>query len=360
MQIGIIGLPYSGKTTLFNILAKSDDDKLLTKKSIDQALIKVPDKRLDKLRAIFQPRKQVNATLEIMDIKGIQGTEDFKAHFTTQFLTRAKYNDAFLVVLRAFKDEAVPYIFETFDPIRDFNLFNDEFILNDLGFVESRIEKLDKELMKQKNKDEVIRELNIMNKWNELLSQGIALKDIEPTTEEVKYFKNYQPLTAKPLIIAVNMSDEDIANKDEILKPIYEAVKSKNVVIEPLFARIEKELSELDENEKLPFMQEFGLQESPLNRMIRSIYHLLGLRSFFTLSEDECRAWTIKDGMNAQESAGVIHTDFYNKFIRAEVVNFDDFIACGSMAKCREKGLIRLEGKDYIVNDGDIINIRHG
>lgn len=359
MQIGIIGFPYSGKTTLFNILAQTEPDNFSRKKEINQALIKVPDERLDKLTAIFNPKKKVNATLEIIDITGVQGTEDLKAQFTTQFLTKARYNDAFLLVLRAFQDETIPHILGTVDPLRDLNIFNDEFFLTDLAFIESRIEKIGKDLMKQKNKDELKRELDIMHKWNDALTQGIALRDIEPTPNDIRYFRNYQPLTAKPMIIAVNMGDNDINKKEKIIEPLAKAINSKKVVIEPLFARIEKELAELDENEKFDFMKEYGLDESPLNRMIRSIYHLLGLRSFFTVGDDECRAWTIKEGMNAQESAGVIHTDFYNKFIRAEVVHYDDFIQYGSLNKCREKGLFHLEGKEYIVKDGDIINIRH-
>ncbi len=359
MQIGIIGFPYSGKTILFNILSQTESDNSPIRKEINQTLIKVPDARLDKLTAIFNPKRKVNATLEIIDISGVQGTEDLKAQFTTQFLTKVRYNDAFLLVLRAFQNDAVPHILGTVDPLRDLNMFNDEFLLNDLAFVESRIEKIGKDLMKQKNKDVMKRELDIMHKWNDALTQGIALRDIEHTPTDIKYIKNYQPLTAKPMIIAVNMGDEDIAKRDLITEPLKQAINSKKVVIEPLFARIEKELAELDEDEKLVFMKEYGLDESPLYRMIRSIYHLLGLRSFFTVGEDECRAWTIKEGMNAQESAAVIHTDFYNRFIRAEVVHYDDFIQHGSLFKCKENGLLRLEGKEYIVKDGDIINIRH-
>lgn len=361
MQIGIVGLPFSGKTTLFQTLTETHfDSSASQKKDSSLAMVKVPDNRLDILTGIFNPKKKVNAVIEIVDIAGIQKGDRSSSQFSSQFLGKVKTNDALLHVVRAFQDDSVPHIDGSIDLMRDIRTLEEEFLLTDMAFLESRFEKLEKEMQKQKNKDEVKKELEIMHKWNDTLQNEIPLREIEITGEEIKYQKNYQPLTSKPLIIAVNMSENDVRNADKIISEIKTQIKGTRIAIEPFFAKIEMELSQLEPEEKQVFMEEYGLKDSPLSRMIRSAYDLLGLRSFFTVGEDECRAWTIKSGMNAQEAAGAIHTDFYNKFIRAEVVGYQDFIDCGSLSKCKEKGLFRLEGKEYIVADGDILNIRHG
>ncbi len=298
-----------------------------------------------------------------MDLVGVQKTDRASGQFNSQFISKVKTNDAFIHVVRGFEDDSIPHIENSINIIRDIRTLEDEFLLNDLAFVESRLEKLDKEIMKQKNKDEVRREIEIMQRWHKSLEENIPLRDIitsETTTDEAKYFKNYQPLSAKPLLIAVNLSEEDVFKSKEVIEKIKSDITGDKIRIEPFFAKIELELSQLSVDEKKVFMQEYGLTNSPLDRMISSAYSLLGLQSFFTVGEDECRAWTIKKGMTAQEAAGTIHTDFYNKFIRAEVVSYDDFINNGSISKCKEKGCFRLEGKEYICFDGDILNIRHG
>lgn len=361
MQIGIIGLPYSGKTTLFQTLTHTQIDSSSSfKKETNQAIVKVPDKRLDNLTAIFNPKKKVNATIEFVDLIGVQKTDKTSSMFNSQFISKVRTNDAFLHVVRAFDDPTVPHPNLTVDIESDIKMLEDEFFLNDLAFLESRFEKLEKDMMKQKNKDEVKKELDIMKKWHSAIEQNIPLREIEMTDDDLKFIKNYQPLTAKPLMIAVNFDEKEIKNAENIIKTLREKFKGNKIRIEPFFAKIELELSTLSDDEKAIFMEEYGLTESPLEKMIRNAYELLGLQSFFTVGEDECRAWTIRKGYTAQEAAGVIHTDFYNKFIRAEVVSYNDFIKEGSFAKCKEKGLFRLEGKEYIVQDGDIINIRHG
>jgi ribosome-binding ATPase YchF (GTP1/OBG family) len=188
----------------------------------------------------------------------------------------------------------------------------------------------------------------------------LPLRELDFTEEEQKYLKNYQLLTTKPLLIALNLSENDVKNADKIVADVKSKITKKNISIEPFFAKIEMELSNMDAEDKIIFMEEYGLKDSPLDRMIRSAYKLLGLQSFFTVGEDETRAWTIRKGMNAQQAAGSIHTDFYNKFIRAEVVSYNDFVTHGSINKCKDNGCFRLEGKEYICQDGDILNIRHG
>ncbi len=360
MQIGIVGLPFSGKTTLFQTLTETHlDPEALAKRDSNQAIVKVPDERLDKLTEMFNPKKKVNATIEIVDVAGVQKAEQ-GSMFNTQFLTKVRTNDAIINVVRGFEDDMVPHIENSIDILRDIQTFEDEFIFSDMAFLEKRFEKLEKELKKGKDKDKLLREKAAMEKWNEALQNEMPIRELDLSDDEQWYVKNYQPLSAKPLMIALNLSESDVDKSSKILSKVKDKVKGKNFRVEPFFAKIEMELSQLDDDEKEMFMEEYGLKESPLNRMIRGAYDLLGLQSFFTVGEDECRAWTIKKGMNAQESAGVIHTDFYNKFIRAEVVAYDDYVEHGSMAACRDKGLVRLEGKDYIVKDGDIINVRHG
>ena len=361
MQIGLIGLSYSGKTTLFQTLTQIHlDASTSTRRDTNQAIVKVPDARLDLLTNIFNPKKKVNATIEIVDIVGVQKGDRTSSQFNSQFIGKVKTNDALIHIVRGFEDDAVPHPEGSIDIMRDINTMNDELLLSDLAFVESRLEKLEKDMMKQKNKDDVKKEIDSMKRWHEALEKNIPLRELDFTDDEQKYLKNYQPLTVKPLLIAVNMSEASVNQSEKIISDIRSKVKGDKVQVEPFFAKIELELSQLSEEEKNVFMEEYGLKDSPLDRMIRSAYNLLGLQSFFTVGEDETRAWTIKKGMTAQEAAGAIHTDFYNKFIRAEVVGYNDFIEAGSLAKCKEKGLFRLEGKEYICIDGDILNIRHG
>jgi GTP-binding protein YchF len=290
----------------------------------------------------------------------VQKPEPGHSAFSTQFLSKVRTNDALIHVVRGFEDESVPHIEGSIDLLRDIKTFEEELIFSDMAFAESKLEKLEKDIQKQKTKDQAIKEIAIITKWNEVLSEGKPLRDLDFDVEEQKLIRNYQLLSAKPLLIALNLNETDIPKKDQIVQNIKNNFNGKNIRIEPFFAKIEMELAQLSDEEKIIFMEEYGLKDSAVSRLIRSAYDLLGLQSFFTVGEDECRAWTIKKGMTAQESAGVIHTDFYNKFIRAEVVHYNDFIECGSFAKCKEKGLFRLEGKEYILLDGDIMHIRHG
>lgn len=358
MKIGIVGLPYSGKTSFFNALTLSGAERTSGQKTRGElAVIKVPDERLDFLTSIFNPRKKVNATLEIDDFMGSSNPEI--STFNTQFSNIAKLFDAFILVVRGFEDESVPHSKGSVDISRDLKEFLEDIELFDLSFIETRLERLEKDFQRQKNKEELLRTKEIIMKWNKALQNGIQLREIETTREEELLHKNYQMLTMKPLIVAVNLSEKDINIAEEIVNDVRVKYRGKKIRVEPFFAKIEMELAQLDEEDKQIYMKDFGLKESALTRLLRSAYDLLGLRSFFTVGEDECRAWTIKQGMTAQESAGVIHTDFFHKFIRAEVVSFKDFKELGSFAKCKEKGVFRLEGKDYIVQDGDIMHIRH-
>ena len=360
MQIGIVGLPYSGKTTFFQTLTETQlDPNALQKRDANLAMVKVVDKRLDEFTEIFNPKKKVNATIEIVDMVGIQKGESTGSSISPQFLGKVKTNDALIHVVRGFIDDAVPHPDGTVNMIRDIQTLEDEFIFSDLAFVENRIEKLEKDIQKSK-KEEAIKEKEAMIRWNEHLQEGKALRTMEFPAEDGKYLKNYQPLSAKPLLIALNLGEDDIKNAQSILDEIKTKIDWDNIIIEPFSAKIEMELMQLGDEEKEMFMGEYGLTESALSRLVRSAYQLMGLQSFFTVGEDECRAWTIKKGNTAQDAAGVIHTDFYNKFIRAEVVAYADFMKYLTFPKCKEAGVFRLEGKEYIVKDGDILHVRHG
>jgi GTP-binding protein YchF len=358
MKIGIVGLPYSGKTTFFESLSTAEhDEKDSAKGKSNTSIIKVPDARLDFLTEIFNPKRKVNATIEVDDFMGSSNPEILT--YNSKFAIATKNYDAFILIVRGFDDPSIPHIKESIDIERDINIFLEDTTIFDLSFIENRLEKLEKELVRTKNKEELIKTKDILQKWNDALLSGIPLRELDKTKDEEILQKNYQMITMKPLIIAVNLSESNIEQSESIIEHLRLKFPGKNIRIEPFFAKTEFELSRLNEEERKEFMDNFGLKESALSRLLRSAYDLLGLQSFFTVGEDECRAWTIRKGMKAQEAAGVIHTDFYNKFIRAEVVHFEDFVKYGSLAKCKEKGVFRLEGKDYVVQDGDIMHIRH-
>ena len=359
MQIGIVGLPFSGKTTLFQTITKTLlDTSHLSRPETHLAVIKVPDSRLDKLTGIFNPKKKVNATIEFIDVAGLKSDESDSVKFSGNFLGNVKNNDALILVVRLFKDESVTPPEGSIDMMRDINMFETEFILSDLAIVEKRIESLKKQI--QKTQDDLMkRELALLEKCNVHLQNEKPLRDSDLSKDELAILKTYQLLSIKPLLIALNLDESQVKEKDSFLDELVKTKIGKHSKALAFFGKIEFEMSELSEDDAKLFMSEFGINESALNGIIREAYSLLGLQSFFTVGEDECRAWTIRKGMNAQEAAGEIHTDFFNKFIRAEVVHYDDFIKCGSFAKAKEMGVWRLEGKEYIVKDGDIISVRH-
>ncbi|MFA3782931.1 redox-regulated ATPase YchF [Melioribacteraceae bacterium 4301-Me] len=358
MQIGLVGLQSSGKTTLFNTLSQGS---LKTQSSREEALIevvKVPDERLDKLTSIFNPKKKVNATIEVFDFPGLKMSDDNKVKITNQFMNSVRNNDALFYIIRQFKDDAVPHPMTTIDPVRDIEFLETEFLFSDLSFLENRIEKLKKEVLKSKD-EKIKRELPLIEKCFAHAEKELPLRTLALDENELKLLSGYQLLTLKPLAVAINFDENSINKVDDVLREIKNKLPKLNVPVIPFFAKIEFEMSALDDKDRLSFMAGYGIKESALNKILKTSYEILGLQSFFTVGEDECRAWTIKKNFTAQQAAGVIHTDFYNKFIRAEVVHYEDFIKYGSFNKCKEAGVWRLEGKEYIVKDGDILNIRH-
>lgn len=358
MQIGIIGLQNSGKTTLFNTISGNQDDPTAAKQEVARAVVKVPDARLDKLTDMFQPKKQIFATMEVLDIPGLSVSEDGKVKITNDFLNKVKNNDALLHIVRQFSNDAVPHPEDTIDPLRDIRFLEEEFLLSDIVLVERRLEKIEKEINKSKN-EQLQREAPLFKKLQAHLNENKPLRVMEMDENERKILQGYQFLTSKPLLVGINFDDKSKDKVDALIAGIENEFKGTSLLFFPFFGQFEYELSALGAEDAEIFKADFGITESAVEKLIRQSYSLLGLHSFFTVGEDECRAWTIKKNATAQEAAGAIHSDFYQKFIRAEVVGYDDYLLHGSFPKCKEAGVWRLEGKEYIVKDGDILNIRH-
>ena len=359
MQIGLVGLQYSGKTTLFNTIAKIEPSE--TQIGMEETaieVVKIPDERLDKLTDLFNPKKKANATIEVFDTPGLKMADDGKVKITTQFLNNVKNNDALFYVIRQFNDETVAHPMNEINSTRDIEFLETEFLFHDMAFLEGRIEKLNKEILKTKD-EKLKRELPIIEKCFAHVELEKPLRSLDLSENELKTLSGYQLLTLKPLLIGINLDENSIDNVENIISKIKESLTNKSETIIPFFGKIEYELSTMDDEDRITFMEDYGIKESALSKILKSAYEKLGLQSFFTVGEDECRAWTIKKSYTAQDSAGVIHTDFYNKFIRAEVVHYDDYMKHESFSKCKEAGVWRLEGKQYVVKDGDILNIRH-
>jgi len=359
MQIGLVGLQYSGKTTLFNTIAGIDEEEVHGgKEEATIEVVKVPDERLDKLTALFNPKKHINATMEVFDIPGLKMSDDGKMKIVSSFINNVKNNDALFYTVRVFSEESVPHPMNSIDPVRDINFLETEFLLSDLEFFENRIKKLKKDVLKVHD-ESIKRELPVAEKCLAHLEEEKPLRTLSLSENEEKLLSGYQLLTKKPLVIALNFDEDSIDSFEETIQNVKNKLNDENTEVIPIFAKIEYELSKLDAEDREMFMSDYGIKESALNKLLQTSYKILGLSSFFTVGEDECRAWTIKNNFTAQQSAGVIHTDFYNRFIRAEVVHYEDFIQHGSFNKCKEAGAWRLEGKEYKVVDGDILNIRH-
>lgn len=359
MKIGICGLPFSGKTTLFNALTGSMVDTSFAsgKKEAHYAIIKVPDERLDRLAEILQPPKKIPATVEYIDLTGLSGDEQKKGGFSDYFLGQIRTVDAVLVIVRNFHNDNVPHPLNTVDPERDLKLVESEFILGDLSIIENRISRLERQMRANKT-DQDVREREILLKLKKSLEDENPLRNIAVSTDDEHLIRGYQFLTCKPYILVINIDENDMSQADEIAEKYGHWTSEQNVVVLPISARIEMEIRQLPEDEAVLFRDDLGLTALAMERLIKTSYDLLGLLSFFTFNEEELRAWTIRQNTHAPQAAGAVHTDMEKGFIRAEVVHFDDFFVRKSMAKCRDDGVLHVEGKDYIVQDGDIIHFR--
>ncbi|NLF52208.1 MAG: redox-regulated ATPase YchF [Leptolinea sp.] len=352
MKLGIIGLPQSGKTTLFNALTRATQPTGITGKiEVHTAVVDVPDARVDKLSAMFQPKKTIYAKVTYADIAGLDGSAG-KSGISGALLNNLTQMDGFIHVVRCFDDENVPHPNGSVDALRDLAAMDSEFLLNDLIAVERRLEKLAEEKKKGAGRDKAVidREIELFNRFHEQLSGDKLLRDMTLTADEEKMLAGFGFLSRKPVLVVINLSE---GQKEPAVQ--YDHQHSQVVSLQ---AKLEMDIAQLPPDEAEMFLQEYGIAEPSLNRMIRLSYDLLGLQSFFTVGPDEVRAWTTRRGATAPEAAGEIHTDLQKGFIRAEVVAYEDLMSLGGMNEAKAKGRLRLEGKEYIVLDGDILNIR--
>ena len=362
MKLGIVGLPNVGKSTLFNSLTKAGAESAnYPFCTIDPnvGVVAVPDERLKLLGDLYHSKKVTPAVIEFVDIAGLVKGASKGEGLGNQFLSNIREVDAIVHVVRCFEDSNVVHVDGSVNPLRDIETINLELIFSDLEILERRIAKVAKGARMDK---EQAKELAMLERVKERLEDGKLAIGFETEDEdEEEYFKNLNLLTAKPVIYAANVGEEDQANDgadNAGVQAVREYAKETGSEVFAICAQIEEEISELDDEERQMFLDDLGLKESGLEKLIRASYHLLGLMSFLTSGEDETRAWTIKQGTKAPQAAGKIHTDFERGFIKAEVVNYKDLLENGSLAAAREKGLVRMEGKEYVVQDGDVILFR--
>jgi len=356
MKSGIIGLPQVGKTSLFTILTKAHVEAHGGREA-HIGVARVPDERLDKLAALYNPRKTIHATVEYADVAAI-GQEALK---DTAYATALRNVDALVHVLRAFDDPAVPHVGEI-DPARDARNVEFDLMVNDLGQIEKRMERLVKDLKKIRS-PELEKEHELMIKSKEQLERERPLRELELVPEDRKRLRGFMFLSQKPILYVLNVGESTDLGSD--LERAVEKFGLQEIAARPnagataICGKVEAELAEMDDASAAEFLSSYNLKESGLVRLIRKTYELMGLISFLTVGEDECRAWTIPRGTRAVEAAGAIHTDLEKHFIRAEVIHWDALLEAGSEANARARGTLRLEGKDYIVKDGDVVHVRH-
>jgi len=361
LTAGIVGLPNVGKSTLFNAITKAGAESAnYPFCTIDPnvGIVEVPDERLIKLTEVVKPKKTIPTAFEFTDIAGIVKGANKGEGLGNQFLSHIRQVDAICQVVRCFEDENITHVSGTINPVDDIETINLELLLADLETVNRRYERAEK-LARQKDK-EAVQEFNVIQKLKDGLEEEIPARAIELNEDEALIAKQLHLLTAKPILYVANVGEDEIMDVDnnEYVQAVRDFANKEQAEVIVVSAKIEEEIAELDQEEKEMFLEELGIEESGLDQLIRASYDLLGFGTYFTAGEQEVRAWTFKKGMKAPQAAGIIHTDFERGFIRAEIVSYDDLVSAGSMVEAKERGQVRLEGKEYVVQDGDVIHFR--
>ena len=360
LKAGIVGLPNVGKSTLFNAITKKNilaANYPFATIEPNVGIVIVPDKRLDILTEIYHPERTIPTAYEFTDIAGLVKGASVGEGLGNKFLSHIREVDAIVEVVRCFDDSNIIHVENGIDPIRDIEIINLELSLADLEIVNSRIDKIKKKAETNRDK-EAMAEYEILKKVKSSLENGFALRRIEFTKEEKNYLKSFNLLTAKPIIYLANVLENELTSDNDYVKKVIEYAENENSRVIKICAKMESDLSDLSDNDKKEMLNAIGIEESGLDLLIKETYDLLGLETYFTAGKDEVRAWTYKKGMNAKECAGIIHSDFEKGFIKAEIMSYDDLVKYGNELKVKEAGKTRLEGKDYLMQDGDICYFR--